>query len=65
MARSDVWEETHMLPIRLKFQREDNRTVVCQLPGYVLPETTVSGADHDEALAKLIEHVYIYMGKPE
>lgn len=45
MPRSDVWEETHLLPMRVKFQREADGSVVMQLPGYQLSTMTVVGVD--------------------
>lgn len=64
MKRSDVWEETHLLPMRVKFQREADGTVVMQLPAYQLREVTAYGSDIDEAIARMDEAMYAIMGPP-
>lgn len=64
MNRSDVWEETHLLPMRVKFQREADGTVVMQLPAYQLREVTVYGRDMGEAIAKMDDAMHTIMGAP-
>lgn len=64
MKRSEVWEETHLLPMRVKLQREADGSIVMQLPGYMLSTVTVVGADKREAIALMDERMYALMGKP-
>lgn len=64
MKRSNVWEETHLLPMRMKLQREADGTVVMQLPAYQLREVTVYGRDIGEAIAKMNEAMFAIMGPP-
>lgn len=64
MKRSEVWEETLLLPVRVKLQREADGTVVMQLPGYQLREMTVYGQDKTEAEAKMGQLMQAIMGVP-
>ena len=61
-TRSEVWEETHLIPLRMRFQREADGTVVMQLPGYQLPIVTVTGRDKGEAIALMDERMYAAAG---
>lgn len=62
MTRSDVWEEVHLLPLRVKFQREADGSVVMQRPGYHLSAVTVTGRDKGEAIALMDERLYAEAG---
>ena len=64
VKRSDVWEETHLLPVRLKMQQEADGSIVVQMPGYRLDTITVTGADRREALARMDERMRAMMGRP-
>lgn len=62
--RSKVWEETHLLPMRVKLQQEADGSIVMQLPGYQLSTVTVTAWNKDDALALIYERMYALMGKP-
>lgn len=62
VSRSNVWEEVHLLPMRVKFQREHDGTIAMQLPGYQLREVTVVGVDKGDAIARMDDAMYVIMG---
>lgn len=65
MASNDVWEEIHLIPVRLQFHREGVGTVVCRLPEPLPSTVAIRAHNRDDALASLIEQMYLHASEPE
>ena len=55
--RSRVWEETHLMPIKFKFQQEPDGTIVMQLPGWSFPVITVTGYTTVETVDEMEQQI--------
>lgn len=64
MPRSEVWTETHLLPMRIECQMEHDGSITMALPGYCLRPVTVTGATKRAALADLYDRMAMDMGRP-